>query len=274
MKRKMDVKKKRILIIILVIVLIIALIPPLRNGVIRLGGTLLSPLTAGVNSSSKGVAGWVYSITHAGGVHEQNQTLQLRVKSLENELAKSEGLKNENERLNKLLELRESYSELETVGAEIIAKEDGNWFSSFTINKGKRDGVKPNQPVLSGDGLVGRTTDVGANWAKVVSVIDTKHAVSGKIARNGDYVLVEGHITLMHNGKCRMINITEDADVVAGDTIISSGMGGVYPEGIVIGTVESFEKSETGNGNYAIINPSVDFRRVQEVLVLKTETEA
>lgn len=271
MKRKMDVKKKRILITVLAVVLVIALIPPLRSGFVRLSGTLISPLTSGADSTSKGVSGWVYSITHAGGVHKQNQTLQLQVSSLENELARYEGLKTENERLNKLLALRESYTKIDTVGAEIIAKEDGNWFSTFTINKGKGDGIKPNQPVLSGDGLVGRTTEVGANWAKVIAVIDTTHAVSGKIARNGDYVLVEGHITLMHNGKCRMINITEDADIVAGDTIISSGMGGVYPEGIVIGTVESFEKSETGNGNYAIIKPSVDFQRVQEVLVLKTE---
>ncbi|MBQ2968046.1 MAG: rod shape-determining protein MreC [Clostridia bacterium] len=271
MKRKMNVKKKRLLCIILAVVLLVALIPPLRNFVLNIGGTIISPFTSAMNSGSKGVSGLVYSITHAGGVHKQNQKLQLQLSTLENELAAYEGLKRENERLNKLLALREAYTKLDTVAAEIIAKEDGNWFSTFTINKGKGDGIKSNQPVISGNGLVGRTAEVGPNWAKVVAVIDTEHAVSGKVARNGDYVLVEGHITLMHDGKCRMTNITEDADIVAGDTIISSGMGGVYPEGIVIGTVESFEKSETGSGSYAIIKPAVDFQRVQEVLVLKTE---
>ena len=274
MKLKLNVKKRKLIIVAIVFVLAIALIPPLRNSVIRFGGTILSPLTSCADSGSDGVSGWFYSVTHADDIYEDNQKLQKKLDDANNRLATYKGLDAENERLRKLLEISEKYEDIESTGAEIIAKGAGNWFSTFTINKGSSDGVKPNQPVLYAGALVGHTTnDVGSNWAKVVGIIDTNHAVTGKVVRNGDYVLVEGNLTLMHDGKCKMTNITENADVVAGDTVVTSGLGGVYPEGIVIGTVDTFVKSNAEDGNYAIIKPAVDFQRIQEVLVLKTEDD-
>ncbi len=274
MKLNLSLKKRKLIIVAVIFVLAIALIPPLRNGVVRLGGTILSPLTSCADSGSDGTSGWFYSVTHANSVHKENQQLQKKLDEANNKLATYKGLKTENESLRKLLEINEKYSDIDSTGAEIIAKGAGNWFTTFTISKGSSDGIKPNQPVIYAGALVGHTTnDVGKNWAKVVGIIDTNHAVTGKVVRNGDYVLVEGNITLMHDGKCKMTSITDDADVVVGDTVVTSGLGGVYPEGIVIGTVESFVKSNTDDGNYAIIKPAVDFQRIQEVLVLKTEDD-
>ena len=198
MKLKLSVKKRKKIIIAIVFVLAIALIPPLRNGVVRIAGTIFSPLTSCVDGGSDGASGWLYSVTHADSVHEENQKLQKKLDEANNRLAKYKGLNAENGRLRKLLEISEKYTDVDSTGAEIIAKGAGNWFTTFTINKGTSDGVKPNQPVLYAGALVGHTTnDVGNNWAKVVGVIDTKHAVTGKIVRNGDYVLVEGSLTLI-----------------------------------------------------------------------------
>lgn len=253
----------------LVLILVIAL-TPLKNIIISVGGTIVSPVYGFFNGISTSVSGWFTYMGEAGKVHDTNKLLQEEVAALKIKVQSYQGLEEENKRLEKLLEIKNQYSDIESTGAEIIARESSNWFTVFTINKGSKDGVDKNQPVVCGGGLVGHTTDVGAHWAKVVTVIDTAHSVSGMSLRSNDYVQLDGDLTLMGGGLCKMTNITENADVIVGDILVTSGIGGVYPKGIVIGTVQEFKNHESGAGNYAVVKPSADFQRINEVLVLKT----
>lgn len=263
-------KKIIAVVIVLAIILLIAL-TPLRNIIVGIGGSIVSPVCRLFNGIGSSVSGWFTYMGEAGKVHDENAILKKELDELKIKLQSYQGIEEENLRLQKLLELKDSYSDVESTGAEIVAKDSSNWFNVFTINKGSKDGIAKNQPVLCGGGLVGHTTDVGSNWAKVVSVIDTAHSVSGMSLRSNDYVQIDGDITLMGGGLCKMTNITENADVIVGDILVTSGIGGVYPKGIVIGTVQEFKNSESGTGSYAVIKPAVDFQRINEILVLKTE---
>ena len=266
---------KAILAVIAAIIIVIVIwITPAKTFLIHLGGNIFSPISNFVSGMSVSVSNWFTYMGESKTVYQTNAELQKEIDTLKNKLAVYSGLESENERLSKLLEIKNSYADIESTGAEIIARDSSNWFTVFTIDKGTNAGIQKNQPVLCANGLVGHTTDVGANWAKVVSLIDTTHSASGMVVRSGDYVQIDGEISLMGGGLCKMTNITEDADVIAGDVIVTSGIGGVYPKDIVIGTVLEFRNSESGTGSYAIIKPAVDFQKINEVLVLKVEAEA
>ncbi|MBQ7040049.1 MAG: rod shape-determining protein MreC [Clostridia bacterium] len=256
-------------VIIAVLILIIAL-TPLKNIVISIGGTIVSPVCSLFNGISSSVSGWFSYMGEAGNVHDTNKELLKEIDELKIKLQSYQGIEQENIRLEELLEIKSNYQDIESTGAEIIARDSSNWFTVFTINKGSKDGIAKNQPVVCGGGLVGHTTDVGSNWAKVVTIIDTAHSVSGMSLRSNDYVQIDGDLTLMGGGLCKMTNITENGDVIVGDVLVTSGIGGVYPKGIVIGTVSEFKNLDSGTGSYAIVKPSVDFQRINELLVLKT----
>ncbi len=260
-------------IIILISLVLVIFLTPLKSVIVKFGGMIITPVNNMFNSVSKSVSQWAYSVTHANKVMEDNLNFKREIEELKNKLALYQGLESENNRLETLLELKDKYNNFDSTGAEIISRDAGNWFTVFTINKGKKDGIDKNQPVLCSGGLVGHTTEVGANWAKIVTLIDTTHSASGMSVRSGHYVQVDGDISLMGGGLCRMTNISEEADIILGDVIVTSGIGGVYPKDIVIGTVLEFKELETGTGNYAVIKPAVDFRHINEVLVLKTNDE-
>lgn len=260
-----------IITVIAVILVIVILLTPLKTFFTKLGGVIISPFCKLFNNISNSVTGWFDYMAEAGEVYETNKKLEKSIEELQIKLDSYQNLESENQRLSSILELKNDYSDIDSTAADIIARDSSNWFTVFTINKGAKDGIMKNQPVLTNGGLVGHTTDVGGNWAKVVSLIDTAHSVSGISQRSGDYVQVDGDITLMGGGLCKMTNITENADVIVGDVLVTSGIGGVYPEDIVIGTVQEFKNAKEGTGSFAVIKPAVDFQRINEVLVLKTK---
>ena len=175
----------------------------------------------------------------------------------------------ENERLRQMLELKEAETERDIVCCEVIAKDPGNWFYSFTMDKGKGDGLKVDDTVMSGYGLVGRITEVGPNWAKVVTIIDSESSVGALVSRTQDLAIVDGDLYLADDGKCKLNYLTKDTSLVLGDTIVTSGLGGVYPEGILIGTVSEIKSDSMGYSQYAVIDTAVNFEKIQEVMVIR-----
>ncbi len=261
---------KRIFILLLIVaVVLLCIFTPLLRYIGNAVGFVTSPIQSGITKCVSGVQGYFAYLGRLDEVDAQNAQLLKKIDKMNQQLAGYERMKSENDRLNEMLELKNGYSENNAVAAEIIAKNSGNWFEIFTINKGTSDGISVNDTVINSKGLIGKVSECGTNYAKVVTIIDTEHSVSGIIGRTGDFVQVDGDIKLMKNGFCKMSIITEDADVMIGDTVETSGMGGVYPKNIVIGTVQKFEENADGTGTYAILKPYVDFQHLYEVLVIK-----
>lgn len=241
---------------------------PLRTGV----GYVLVPLQTGVNAVGRGIYNGIRDYTQLKDALEENESLKEEVARLTEENNRLQANQFELARLRDLYELDQEYMNYEKIGARIIAKDSGDWFQVFRINKGSADGVEVDDNVIAGGGLVGIVTDVGANYATVRSIIDDSSRVSAMALQSGDNCIVAGDLTLFEEGRLRITNITRDGDVKNGDPIVTSNISSKFLPGILIGyaadiTVDSERLTKSG---YLI--PVADFDNLQEVLII-TDTK-
>ncbi len=232
-------------------------------------GTVLRPVQGFFSSIGDGVGGFFGFIGDMKNFQQENLELKDKVDELSAKVRELEGFRQENERLRQLLDFKSAASQWDMVGCEVIAKEPGNWFHSFTIDKGEHDGIRVDDAVLSGYGLVGRVTEVGPTWAKVLTIIDTESSVGALNSRTQDFAIVDGDLSLAEEGKCKLSYLAKNSSPVVGDSILTSGLGGVYPEGILIGSVSDIKSDSMGYSQYAIIDTAVDFERIREVMVIR-----
>jgi rod shape-determining protein MreC len=201
-------------------------------------------------------------------VLEENALLreQLAASStLEAQLAE---LRKENFRLRQMLGFREK-SEYDLIAAEVIARDASNWFQTMTINRGSFHGVEKNMAVVSSEGLVGSIYSVSHISAQVLLLTDARPAVSAFVQRSrepGEVGVVESAPGFP--GYLRMINLPREANIQVGDVVISSGLGGIFPKGLVIGHVLETGEDEIGILKYALLRPAASFSRLEEVFVV------
>ncbi len=208
-----------------------------------------------------------------GAVRLENEELKAKIDELEKENLALKEFRKENSELREALNIKDQFADYEPLGANIIAKDTGNWFNIFTIDRGAKDGIKKDSPVVTSKGLVGRVIQVDALSSRVEAIIDKNSAASARISQKGDYVRVKGDLELKDTGLCLMDRISPEIDVAVGDDIVTSGIGGIYPRGILIGKVKEIRKSSDELNKYAILQPAVDFKRLDEVIVLKSKNE-
>lgn len=180
-----------------------------------------------------------------------------------------EQYRDENNQLKGLLDIAQRYREYPQMGANIIAKDPGNWYKSFTIDKGKGQGVAENDVILAGGGLVGHIIDTEQLTSQVISIIDDRSSVSAKVVRTGDTGILKGDIELSSLGLCRL-EIDVESEIVKGDQIVTSHLS-QYPPGIPIGVVEEVTTGKNGLTQYAYVRPFVDFNHLQNVLIILNE---
>lgn len=207
-------------------------------------------------------------------LRKENNELKETIDKLKNERTEYLRFKSENEDLKAVLKLKEQLMEYDLIGANIIAKDAGNLFNMFIIDKGSTNGMSYNMPVITSKGLVGKVSAAQPFSSKVISIIEDGSAVSAVIAKSRDYVVVKGERKLAKDGLCKLEYIPADLDLAKGDVIETSGIGGIYPKGIIIGTVKEVRTAESDLDKYAIIEPAADLRRLSQVTVLKKSTEA
>jgi len=202
---------------------------------------------------------------------EENEELKIKISELEKENRELLEYRDKINDLRSALRLKSQFEDYELVGANIIAIDAGNWFNLFTIDIGKKDGINNDYPVItSTKGLVGRVLRADLTSSKVISIIDEDSVVSCWLSKSGGgHVMVRGDLTLKEQGLCMMYNIPQNVDVAVGDVVETSGLGGIYPKGILVGRVEEIVNAEDKYFRYAIIKPEVDFKKLREVYILK-----
>ena len=204
----------------------------------------------------------------------ENEALKQENVALDKQVRDTEGLTQENQELRAMLNLMKTESKLDLVAAQVIAKDPSNWYSSFTINKGSNDGILKNQPVLTANKeLIGQVYKVGSNWAEIITILDPDSGVGSMIERSKDLGVVEGDTALLQQGLCRIGYLARDTDIKIGDYIETSGMGGVYPKGLLIGTVLEIGEDHTNMSKYATVQPAVSIGKLSQVCVLTGFTE-
>lgn len=242
---------------------------PLRTGV----GYLLVPIQSGVNAVGAGIYKDLADYGKLKTALSEKEELEQKVGELIEENNRLQAGQQELNRLRELYQLDQEYMQYETIGARVIAKDSGDWFQVFRINKGSEDGVQVDSNVIAGGGLIGIVTDVGANYATVRSIIDDLSRVSAMGLRTGDKCIVAGDLTLYRDGRLNITNITKDGDIQDGDQIVTSNISSKFLPGILIGyaadvTIDSERLTKSG---YLI--PAADFDDLQEVLVIMETKE-
>jgi len=206
-------------------------------------------------------------------LRKENEALKAEVEELRRQNREYSELKAKNDELRRALNLKAEFADYTITGANIIAVEPGNWFSVFKVDVGEQDGIRADFPVVTGSrGLVGRVLDTDKSTSNIQTIIDEESAVSGWIAKpGGGHAIVKGDLELKQEGLCKLIYIPIEVDIEVGDIVETSGVGGIYPKGIEIGKVIEVRKTNSELGRYAIIQPTADFRSLEEVFILKSE---
>lgn len=200
----------------------------------------------------------------------ENEALRERVAELERDARQAEADREENALLRELLELREQRRDLTFESAAVIDRESTNWTSALTLNRGTAHGVEKNDCVVSAEGdLVGVVSAVGYNWCTVLTVIDTDTELGARVFRTQEVAVAEGDLALMGEGKLKLSYLSADAQLLSGDVVKTSGLGGFYPGGLVIGTVESVRTGDDGLAQYAVLAPAARLGELSEVFIIK-----
>lgn len=236
--------------------------------------TILSPFQSAITSISNatkkiGVISWEM-VT----VYEQNKMLRSEVEQLRQRDVNVNEIMAENTRLTNILNYKNAVKQFDTAVAKIISYDSSNLTNSITISLGAKDGMQKNMPIITPQGLVGTIVAVYEHSAKVQLILDPRSAVGAIIQRPESRVIgiMQGSVGVQTLAK--MVNIPRDADVVVGDNVLTSGYGGLYPKGIVIGEVVEVTNEAGGLLKYATVKTAVDFYRIEEVLVIVNSREA
>ena len=279
MKRRIRNKKKRLstkytllmLSSICLLLILISLTLNISGGPLKVAaGYVFVPMQTGVNTVGQWLSDKANDFKTLGEVLNENKKLkqQLDDMTLQMNTIKLEQYELENYR--ELLALDEKYPSYQKVAASVIAKDSGNWFSTFTIDRGTKDGIKVGMNVLAGSGLVGIVKDVGPNYAKVRSIIDDSSKVSAMVTTTEDNFIVSGSLQSMNERK--VIGFTdlkdEDDEVMLGDPVVTSYVSDQYQQGILIGYVATIEKNSNNLTKSGTITPVVDFEHMENVLVI------
>lgn len=238
-------------------------------------GTVLSPLQRAFSGATLFIRDTVSGVKDYFRMSEDLEEAKQQITDLKLQLIQYTEAQIENERLKSLLEAKTRYQDQEPVLARVIARNPGVWFDTFSINKGTLDGVGNNMAVVMGDGLVGLTYDVGATYAKVLSIIDARARVAVLVERTRDTGIMYGQIAAdAATPECRVMKLPAVNDVAPGDIVITSGTDGYYPKGIKVGEVTQVSRQQSDvSDRYIDMMPSVDFQHIEEVIVLTTRVE-
>ena len=232
--------------------------------------TIVTPIRNGVAAAGDLVQGVSRYVLHYGEMEQQISDLEDQVARLEEQVREGEEAVQEHALLRDLLDLRERRRDFVFESAKITARSTSNWRATLTLSKGEESGVQVGNCVVTSTGvLVGVVSTVGSHYCEVSTVIDTSMEMGGVITRTNTAGVLEGDFALMQEGKLRLGYLPDEAQLVAGDEVLTSGRGDVYPSGLVVGQVEAVFNDASGLNRYAVVVPEVDLDTLIEVFIIK-----
>ncbi|MBE6022841.1 MAG: rod shape-determining protein MreC [Cellulosilyticum sp.] len=243
-------------------------IPVLSTGV----NYVLYPFEKGITVVTNGISQVYEHFRQVDELIAENKALKEEVDQLRAKQVVAEQVADDLERLRSALDMKEVYVDYAGVGANVIGRDYGNWNKVYTIDVGMNKNVQNNSVVLAEGGLVGHVEEATNTSSKVITLIDSRSAVSVEVSRTGDVGILRGDIELANDGLC-LLEINGEAEIVKNDQIITSYLSDVYPPGILVGRVEEVKVNSNDLVTYAYVRPVVDFEHLKQVLVISAEGE-
>ncbi len=232
--------------------------------------TLVAPGQSAVTAAANRITRVFSNMGENEELRQQLEEANKKVSEYEEQLRLYQHYADRNQELSKLLGITEEYRDYDYVHATVTSKNDGIFFYSFTVNKGARDGIKVNDTVINGDGIIGRVSEVFTTSSKVTTLLDEDTRVSSVMTGSRDMVMVYGSYQLKTDGLLMMEYIPSQSNIRIGDMVETSGIGGIYPGGLIIGTVEALTDEKSGIEQFAIVKPVVNFSKIETVMILST----
>ena len=233
-------------------------------------GVVTTPIRDGISA----LAGWaegIYNYSfHYEELQAENERLRAELAQLQETARDAEAAVKENERLRELLGLREQRRELTFESATITARSTSNWASTMTLSKGSAQGVAAGDCVVDAAGnLVGIIDEAGTNWSTMITVVDATLEMGALLSRTESIAILEGDFTLMAQERLKLTYLPENTELLTGDLVLTSGLGGNYPSDLVVGSIESIHTDATGMSRYAVIDPAADLDGLVQVFIIK-----
>ena len=265
----------RIGIIIAAVAIIIGFTGASRGGQISLLQNITGIVEAPIKKVLSSTVNWFDTIY---GYLYQYDSLQAENESLRSQLADAQqsardgiAASEENARLRELLNLREKHTDYEMESCKVVLWSSSNWSSSFTISKGKSSGIELNDPVVTEYGVVvGQVTELGETWATVSTVLDVDMSIGAYVSGSGSSGMVIGEYALMKKKAAKLTFLADGAQLFVGDEVLTSGSGGAFPAGLVIGTISNIQTEAGGQIEYGLIKPTCNFDSLVQVFVIKS----
>lgn len=236
----------------------------------NIAGTAMVPFQKGIASISGYLTDKSDEKKTIKALQKENKELQHKIDELTNENTLLLQDKYELNSLRELYELNNEYSQYDSVGARIIAWNSDSWYDSFIIDKGSNNGIMVDMNVIAGSGLVGRVSEVGSNWARVITIIDDTSYISATVLHTQDNLIVQGDLSLNSQGFVGYTRLSDTANKVEkGDKVVTSNISDKYLPGILIGYITTVEVDSNNLTKSGYITPVVDYSKLSKVLVIK-----
>ena len=267
----------RIAVIVLSVALLVGIGNVARGGRIGLvhntTGVLAAPMQKVLSSTVNlfnSIYGYLYKYD---SLMAENESLRAQLADAQKSARDGIEASEENVRLREALYLRQKHTDYILESAKVVLWSSSNWSSSFTISKGASSGIELNDPVVTEYGaVVDQITELGANWATVSTLIDVDMSVGAYVTSSGASGMVVGEYALMRNKTAKLTFLADGAQIFTGDEVLTSGSGGAFPAGLVIGTLTNVQTEAGGQIEYGIVEPQCDLDSLVQVFIIKDFT--
>jgi rod shape-determining protein MreC len=256
-----------VILLLLSALILISLRVKERKGVVFFDGFLLevsSPFQKASTFIAKKVRGVLQGYLFLVDLERENETLKKKIADLQRDNDQMREAVQDQERLRKLLQFKERLTST-VIAAEVVGRDPSSWFKSVTINRGEKDGIRKGMAVISPEGVIGQVFKTAPSHSVVLLITDYNSAIDSIVRRSRAKAIVEGG----GENRCQLKYLLRADDVIPGDRVVTSGLSGNFPKGLMIGDVTKVDKKGHGIFQYADLAPSVDFTRLEEVLVIK-----
>lgn len=261
------------IIITIIVLIIIVTFSNNENGEASLfenvANKVVIPIQNGLAFLKNKVGGNETFFIDINNLKSQNEELKKKNSELEQSVRELENVKTENGTLKEYLGLTEKYGEYKTIPGYVLNRDISNYSKIIIINIGKNDGIQKDMTVIGDEGLVGHIVSVTDTTAKVQTIADTSSSVSAIMSTTKDSIVCKG--MLGSNSELKAMYIPIEANIIQGDSIETSGVGGIYPKGIHIGTVKKVVSTQNIADRYALVETAINFNKLTSVLVIKNK---
>lgn len=273
MKKFTKSKGLRLLAVVLVVIIVAAGALHFTQGSagpLRSTAELLTrPFRSAITTSAAFLESAYGALYSYDALEEENTLLKNQVAELQTQLRDAKDVQEENDRLHELLGFQKKHTDFTLLDARVVERGASNWTSSFTLNRGSKDGLAVGNCVVTEYGaLVGQISEVGKDWAKLRSIIDVDTNVGATVGNAGSAAILAGEYSLMQKGCAKLSYLSAGTQLLAGDSILTSGKGGIFPAGLLIGTVSEVHVEAGGQLPYGVVQPACDLDNLGQVFVI------